>query len=308
MNELDRSQLDWVKRRQAQLEEELKLLGKQLERLETRLSQPAPEPGKTLSAAHVQAPPATAEIKPPTPKPPPAPASAVPPIIAPAPVFARSVSQPSQPAAPQRLAPAVAQAAMQAPVPPAIPQATLNQRQAGARGAGSGGAAPPAMESTPERSFEMRLGTYWLVRIGIVMLVTGLVFFGNYAYQNYIGKIGPAGKLTLLYLASGILLAAGAWWQRKAVKESLKNYAQVLFAGGLAAVYFTTYAAHHLEPVKVIKDPILDGTLLLGWAAFMVWIADRKSPKCWPYSPSCWRITARSSPTLGCSPCIRIWC
>ena len=52
--------------------------------------------------------------------------------------------------------------------------------------------------------------------------------------------------MTLLYLASAALLGAGAWWQRKAAKESLKNYAQVLFAGGLAAVYFTTYAAHHV--------------------------------------------------------------
>src|ERR1019366_10610254 len=47
-------------------------------------------------------------------------------------------------------------------------------------------ASPP-----PKASFEMRLGTYWLVRIGIVMLLTGLVFFGNYAYENFIGRLGP---------------------------------------------------------------------------------------------------------------------
>lgn len=137
---------------------------------------------------------------------------------------------------------------------------------------------PPAQPSSaPEkRSFEMRLGTYWLVRVGIVMLLTGLVFFGNYAYQNFIGLLGPAGKVSLLYLASGILLGAGAWWQRRAAKESLKNYAQVLFAGGLAAVYFTTYAAHHIPNLRVIASSLLDGALLLGWAGFMVWMADRK--------------------------------
>ena len=52
----------------------------------------------------------------------------------------------------------------------------------------------------------MHLGTYWLVRIGIVMLLTGLVFFGNYAYQNFIVHFGPAGKVLLLYLASGALM------------------------------------------------------------------------------------------------------
>ncbi len=124
----------------------------------------------------------------------------------------------------------------------------------------------------------MRLGTYWLVRAGIVMLLTGLVFFANYAYHHLIGKLGPVGKISLLYLASGLLLGAGAWWQRRNVKESLKNYAQVLFAGGLAAVYFTTYAAHHIPPLRVIGSAILDGTLLLAWAGVIAWLADcRKS-------------------------------
>lgn len=132
---------------------------------------------------------------------------------------------------------------------------------------------PPA---EPRPSFEMRVGTYWLVRIGIVMLLTGLVFFGNYAYQNFIVRFGAPGKVILLYLASGALLGAGTWWQRKNVKESLKNYAQVLFAGGLAAVYFTTYAAHHFENLRVIQSPLLDGLLLFAWAAFIAWIADRK--------------------------------
>jgi uncharacterized membrane protein len=131
-------------------------------------------------------------------------------------------------------------------------------------------------ETEPEQSFEMRLGTYWLVRIGIVMVLTALVFFGNLAYHNFIAKLGPSGKVGLLYVASFGLLGAGAWWQRKAVKESLRNYAQVLFAGGLAGVYFTTYAAHHFPNLMVIPNPTVDGLLLLGWAGFMTWIADRK--------------------------------
>ena len=158
------------------------------------------------------------------------------------------------------------------PVPPTIPAAT----------APAGGSRPtvPAAAAKAELpgkgSFEMRLGTYWLVRIGIVMVLTALVFFGNLAYQNFISKLGPGGKVALLYIASAGLLVAGAWWQRKAAKESLKNYAQVLLAGGLAAVYFTTYAAHYNEHLKIIQDRTLAGALLLAWAGFMVWIADRK--------------------------------
>ncbi|HMP84890.1 MAG TPA: DUF2339 domain-containing protein, partial [Verrucomicrobiota bacterium] len=133
---------------------------------------------------------------------------------------------------------------------------------------------PPPV--TEKGSFEMRLGTYWLVRVGIVMLLTGLVFFGNYAYQNFIGKLGPGGKISLLYLASAALLGLGAWWQRRAEKPAMRNYAQVLFAGGLAAVYFTTYAAHHIEPLRVIQSAVFDGALLLVWAGFMAWMADRR--------------------------------
>ena len=122
----------------------------------------------------------------------------------------------------------------------------------------------------------MRLGTYWLVRIGIVVLLTGLVLFGNLAYQNYISRLGPGGKVFLLYLASSLLLGAGWWWQRRAIKELLNNYAQVLFAGGLAAAYFTTYAAHHFQHLRVIPDAGVDGALLLALAGVMVWIADLK--------------------------------
>ena len=46
------------------------------------------------------------------------------------------------------------------------------------------------------------------------VVLTALVFFGNLAYQNFISKLGPGGKVSLLYLASFALLGAGAWWQR----------------------------------------------------------------------------------------------
>jgi hypothetical protein len=108
------------------------------------------------------------------------------------------------------------------------------------------------------------------------MILGGLAFFGKLAYTNYITKLGPGGKLSLLYVVSGTLLGIGMWLQRKTVKESLKNYGQVVFAGGLAAVYFTTYAGYYIEPLRFFKTPLLDGALLFLWAGFMVWVADRK--------------------------------
>ena len=139
-------------------------------------------------------------------------------------------------------------------------------------------AAPePAPEAPrPRETFEMKLGTYWFVRVGIVMLLTGLVFLGTYAYKNFIGQFGAPAKVTLLYLASATLLGAGAWLQRRREHPSMQNYGQVLSAGGLAAVYFTTYAAHYVPVLRIIASPIVDGLLLLVWAAVTVWVADRR--------------------------------
>jgi len=254
MNESDRRELEELKQRQRLLELQLSSLAADFQRLEKR------------SARGVSAAP-TGEA----------------PVVAASPIREPAVALPPP-------LPAQAKAASTPPTP-ITPIPGPNREPAAAEfvpeSVRKGSSAQPAASQTPrpvspvmkagavkatEGSFEMRLGTYWLVRIGAVMILTGLVFFGNLAYQ----KLGAAGKVSLLYLASGLLLGAGAWWQRKPARESLKNYAQVLFAGGLAAVYFTTYAAHHLPTLRVIESALVDGMLLLLWAGFIAWIADRR--------------------------------
>ncbi len=164
------------------------------------------------------------------------------------------------------------------PVVPAYLKSTAPAPEPGSQTPAPQKAAPsvPAAPPAPPPSAEIRLGTYWFVRVGVVMLLTGFVFLANLAYRDWVSQMGPAGKLSLLYLVSGVLLGVGAWLQRKAAQASLNNFAQVLLAGGLGAVYFTTYAAHHYEPLRVIGSAALDGALLLAWAAFIVWLADRK--------------------------------
>jgi len=279
MNENLRAELERLKERQAQLHHGLDLLGVHIRALEKRIAEQ--ESGEDQAAsAQIDVEPGVQPVLPPllpvmdrvaemraTQEP------AIASADQPTPFSVGSVgsvpasTSPDQPAAvgtvAQPVSDGLSSGASRRAVPPPLPPELLAQT-------------PPAGESGGRESFEMRLGTYWLVRIGIVAMLTALVFFGTYAYQNYIGKLGPAGKVTLLYLAAGTLLGLGAWFQRKAAKESLRNYAQVLFAGGLAAVYFTTYAAHHFPNLQVIGSATLDGALLLGWAGFMAWVADRK--------------------------------
>ncbi|MCL4788997.1 MAG: DUF2339 domain-containing protein, partial [Verrucomicrobia bacterium] len=235
----ERSELDQLKQRQARLEKELHQLADELAQLESRLQNRPARPTPVPVAPKSSPPPAESRlaVPPPIPVPP-----IIPVVIPPKPAAAPAAELVSPPTA--TTTPPAASAEF---LPAYLKQEQVSKQAEPDRGAELPPASPvrtptpvnsPALAAAgPRASLEMRVGTYWLVRIGIVMLLTGLVFFGNYAYQNFIVRFGPLGKVILLYVASGVLLGAGARWQRRSVKESLRNYAQVLFAGGLAAVY-----------------------------------------------------------------------
>lgn len=135
---------------------------------------------------------------------------------------------------------------------------------------------PAAGVSPPEitEPLELRVGTYWMARIGIVILLTGLVFLGNYAYHRIVPLLGPWGKLSLLALAGVALGELGTWLERS--RESMRNYGRVLLAGGAATIYYTVYAAHFVEALRVIESPVLGGGLLLALAGGFLWHAERR--------------------------------
>ena len=143
-------------------------------------------------------------------------------------------------------------------------------------------APPPAKAAEtakPAESLEMRVGSYWLVRIGVAILLTGLVFLATYLYQTITPRLGPGGKIALLYLASGALTGIGTCLTRKATEPRMRNFASVVEAGGLAAVFFTTYAAHYFPGLQIISSPMVAAALLLAWSGFIVWLSSqRQSP------------------------------
>ncbi len=134
--------------------------------------------------------------------------------------------------------------------------------------------AAPAVPAREPQSLEMTLGTVWLARIGIVILVTGLVFLGNFAYQHVVHRLGPGGKVSLLYLVAAGLGALGAWLQKRLNTEG--RFPQVLMAGGAATAYYTTYAAHFVAPLRIIESDLASRILLLLVGGIFVWWADRK--------------------------------
>ena len=128
---------------------------------------------------------------------------------------------------------------VRAPAPPLVPVPDrLDSRTAstplkfGARR----GVAPPA----PEMDLETRIGTLWLRRVGLVVLVIGVVFFGTYIHRD----LHPWHKVTACYALAGGLAALGTFLERR-----VGAFGRALTAGGLAIAFFTSYAAHFCPPM-----------------------------------------------------------
>jgi uncharacterized membrane protein len=111
---------------------------------------------------------------------------------------------------------------------------------------------------------EEALGTNWLNKIGISILVLGLAFFLVYQLRT----LGPAGKVSVGYAVSAFLLGAGLWLEGG---ERYRILARAGIGGGWALLFFTTYAIYHVPAAHVINSQIVDLILMLIVAAAMVW-------------------------------------
>jgi hypothetical protein len=128
---------------------------------------------------------------------------------------------------------------------------------------------PPAPEpdepSGSERAFslEERLGTNWLNKLGIALLVLGVAFFLAWKIQTW----GPAGKVLCGFAVSFVLLAGGVWLERK---KAYQIFARAGIGGGWALAFFTTFAMHHIAAARVVHSLVADLVLMLLVAAGMV--------------------------------------
>lgn len=107
------------------------------------------------------------------------------------------------------------------------------------------------------------LGTDWLNKLGIVLLVLGIAFF--LAYQ--LRTMGAEGKVSIGFLTAAVMLAAGAWAERK---DRYRILARAGIGGGWALLFFTTYAMYHVPAAHVLDSQALDLVLMLAVAAAMV--------------------------------------
>ena len=142
------------------------------------------------------------------------------------------------------------------PLPPPLPATTA-----------------PKRESTD--SLEVRIGSVWMVRIGILLLLTGLVFLGNHAFHLLALHSGPAVRLILLAAGGAVLLAAGQHFEKR--NGPLGRFGQALSAGGAATLYYCAHAAHAVPALRVVSDPVAGKLLQAAASAGLILLADRKN-------------------------------
>ncbi len=123
---------------------------------------------------------------------------------------------------------------------------------------------PPARPARAD--LEAHLGTYWLSRVGIVALITGIAYLITYRF----GELGVFARVVLGYVLSAGLGVFGLWLSRR-----YSLFGRIVFGGGLALAYFVTYALHFIPSVRVIDSQALALVLLAALVVGIVVIAHR---------------------------------
>ena len=123
----------------------------------------------------------------------------------------------------------------------------------------------PKTQQAAKRALSMEevLGTDWLNKLGMIILVIGVALFLAYEMR----ELGPAGKVLVGFLVSAALLGSGLFFERR---ERWRILARAAMGGGWALLYFTTYAMNHIAAARVLESEPLDFFFLIIVAAAMV--------------------------------------
>ncbi len=113
-------------------------------------------------------------------------------------------------------------------------------------------------EPKPTESMEVWLGKN-LNKIGISFLVIGLGLALVYQFQYFT----PLFKILTGILAGVALILSGEWFERK---PTFNWYGRALIGGGWSLAYFSAFAAHHVQSVRIIDSALADLILLAGIA------------------------------------------
>lgn len=117
-------------------------------------------------------------------------------------------------------------------------------------------------------SGEAQIGGWWATRIGALLAVIGVVFFGVYVSAHTAPWVR---WVELVVIALGVT-TAGGWLERK-----LLRVGPVITGAGHALLFFTAFAGYAVDPVKVVDSPWLAALLQAGAVAYIGWSGWRRN-------------------------------
>src|SRR5258708_33107065 len=110
-------------------------------------------------------------------------------------------------------------------------------------------------------AIEEALGTNWLNKLGIIILVVGVALFGIYE----LGALGPLGKVGISYLAAALLLVGGIYLEKN---ERYRLLGRTGIGGGWALLFFSTFGMYHVGAMRVL--PLNPGGVTLDCALMLI--------------------------------------
>src|SRR6478672_2118709 len=125
-------------------------------------------------------------------------------------------------------------------------------------------ARPIQTPKKPSMSVEEKLGTNWLPKLGIAIVVIGVGFLVAAKW----GGFAPWLRVVILYLGGLALLAGGIFAGRK---ERYRTLGRALIGGGWAVTVLVTYGLQHAPLMAILSSHALDLLLLMGVIGVMVW-------------------------------------
>jgi uncharacterized membrane protein len=117
----------------------------------------------------------------------------------------------------------------------------------------------------PQDDLEQQIGQYWLNRIGIVAVLTGISYFLKYAFEN--NWIGASGRVGIGLLAGMALIL----WSEGFRAKGHAAFSYSLKALGLGALYLSLWAAfqvYQLIPAEVAfaaMAAVTAAAIVLAW-------------------------------------------
>ena len=115
-------------------------------------------------------------------------------------------------------------------------------------------------------SIEETLGTNWLLKIGVTLFVIGMAYLGIQELRT----LGAIGKALLSYLASGILLIGGIYFEKS---DRYRLIGRGGIGGGWALLFFSTYGVYHVGAMRIFAPDLawltIDCALMLFVAVGM---------------------------------------